>query len=337
MALISDGSTQNRLKKELDTEIEIFDIDWLITNFTEFYPQIFFQGRTIDFIEQQIRKLEENHRRKKSGKNLSEYFVDPVIRPINHPFQFNVKNPTRISKQNKLPFSQLMVVCKRVKKLVLLGNPGTGKTGAIAKLAIEMLNNARNQLLKKSPKSNKKIPVPIFISARQLLESELEKEFLEGYFESEGIQSQFKVDIIMVDGLDEIESENRVTLITKLDTFSEVVGCSYILTSRKIDIINTLPEKYQKYELHPFEFRQASQLFSKLINDNKVLAVVREILEKIRAQMFLVPLSLMLLIELVEEYKEVPASLTELYDRFFDMVLGREDREKEIEVLFDYL
>ena len=29
--------------------------------------------------------------------------------------------------------------------------------------------------------------------------------------------------------------------------------------------------------------------------------------------------------------------MTELYDRFFDMILGREDREKGIQVLFDYL
>ena len=64
---------------------------------------------------------------------------------------------------------------------------------------------------------------------------------------------------------------------------------------------------------------------------------MKESLEKIQAQMLLVPLYLMLLIELVEEHKEVPASVTELYDRFFDMALGREDKEKGIEVLFDYL
>ena len=63
---------------------------------------------------------------------------------------------------------------------------------------------------------------------------------------------------------------------------------------------------------------------------------MRESLEKIQAQILLVPLSLMLLVELVEEHREVPASVTELYDRFFDMALGREDREKGIEVLFDY-
>ncbi len=38
----------------------------------------------------------------------------------------------------------------------------------------------------------------------------------------------------------------------------------------------------------------------------------------------------------MKEHEEIPASVTELYDRFFDMVLGREDRKKGIEILFEY-
>ena len=64
---------------------------------------------------------------------------------------------------------------------------------------------------------------------------------------------------------------------------------------------------------------------------------MKESLERIKAQILLVPLSLLLLVELVEEHKEIPASVTELYDRFFDMALGREDTEKGIKTLFDYL
>jgi len=50
----------------------------------------------------------------------------------------------------------------------------------------------------------------------------------------------------------------------------------------------------------------------------------------------MVPLSLMLLIELVEDNKEIPASVTELYDRFYDLMLGRWDKDKGINVLFEY-
>ena len=328
---------RTRLTGELASKTEIFDINWLIDKFTEFYPQIFFEGRAIDFLEKKIRELEENHRLGYSGKNLSEYFVDPLVMTLGDPINFDEESIRLVLKNRKLPFSNLVKICKKVHKLILLGDPGSGKTGSMAKLAIDMYKEASSLLLKKLGNSDKKISVPVFVSVRQLLESKSEKDFLEKYFESEEVQNRFKVDMIIVDGLDEIVSEQRATIISKLDEFSEAIGCSYILTSRKVDIINTLPQKYQKYELLPFEFNQALRLFSKLINDHKILGTMRESLEKIQVQILLVPLSLMLLIELVEEHKEVPTSVTELYDRFFDMALGREDREKGIEVLFDYL
>jgi len=49
------------------------------------------------------------------------------------------------------------------------------------------------------------------------------------------------------------------------------------------------------------------------------------------------PLSLFLLLTIVEARKEVPASITELYDQFNDIILGRYDVEKGIMVIFEYL
>ena len=182
--------------------------------------------------------------------------------------------------------------------------------------------------------------VPLFIHAREFLKSESVENLLTTYFESVETKSHFKVDLLIVDGLDEIDPSKRSLVIHKLDEFSEEIPCSYILTTRKIDLINTLPEKYAKYELLPFEYSQAIKLITKLISEKKIFEAMRESLEKIQSRYLLGPLSLMLLIELVEEVKdheEIPASVTELYDRFFDMVLGREDKEKGIEILFEYL
>ena len=333
------SNARKRLTSELPDKIEIFDINWLIEKFTEFYPSVYFQSRKINFLEKKINELEENHHRAKSGKNLSEYFVNPLIQPLGAAMEFDAEKLKTVIKKKKHPFSELLDITRQRKRLILSGDPGTGKTGAMAKLTIDRYQDAYKDLLKKPGKSNEKVTIPLFVHARAFLKSDSVDSLLTTYFESEETKDSFKVDLLVVDGLDEIEPSNRPNVIDKLDAFSEEMNYSYILTTRKIDLINTLPEKYAKYELLPFEYNQALKLVSKLVKDKKVLEAMRESLEKIQAQILLAPLSLMLLIELVEEVKdheEIPASVTELYDRFFDMVLGSEDRKKGIQILFEY-
>ena len=333
------NNARKRLLNELANKVEIFDVNWLVDKFTEHYPYIFFHGRVINFLEKKINELEENHHRAKSGKNLSEYFVNPLIQPLGASMEFDEDRLKTVIRKRRFPFSELLEISRRHKKLILSGDPGTGKTSAMAKLTIDGYQNAYKELLKKPGKAIEKVTIPLFAHAKEFLKSKSIDSLLTTYFEAEETKNSFKVDLLIVDGLDEIEPINRRNVIDKLDAFSEEMGCAYILTTRKIDLVNTLSEEYAKYELLPFEFNQALKLVNKLIKDRKVLEVMRESLEKIQAQILLAPLSLMLLIELVEEVKEheeIPASVTELYDRFFDMVLGREDRKKGIEILFEY-
>jgi len=84
-------STQarRRLESELKANIELFDIQRLIDEFTEYYPQVFFEGKTIDFLQEHIQRLETTHSLSKSHKNLSEYFVEPLVATIDSPIALN--------------------------------------------------------------------------------------------------------------------------------------------------------------------------------------------------------------------------------------------------------
>ncbi len=53
-------NARRRLTSEIASEIEIFDIEWLINNFTKFYPQIFFEGQIADFLQKKTTSLKRN-------------------------------------------------------------------------------------------------------------------------------------------------------------------------------------------------------------------------------------------------------------------------------------
>ena len=325
-----------RLRGEAGDTIDIFDINWLIDKFTEHYPQAFFEGSVLDFLHDKINKLESKHWLSKKGMSLSEYFIDPPLLAADVPVKFDEDGLALILNKRKIPFLQIKSALINCKKIILVGDPGVGKSAALSKFTIEMLKEAYISATKRKQKG-KKIGIPILIPAKELLELATSTSLLDYYFEGIDIKDRFQIQTILVDALDEAPPNLRKEIIQKAELFSKELLSCLVITSRKIEVIDSPPIGFEKYEVLPFEFKQALKLFEKLALNKKTLSALRDGLEKIKHQIPMVPLSLMLLLELVEDQKEIPASVTELYDRYFDIDLGRYDKEKGIEVLFEYL
>lgn len=338
VVLVGELSNQarTRLTTEINENVEVKDINWLIDNFTDYYPQVFFEGKKIDFLQEKINQLEAKHYLSKKQLNLSEYFVNPLVSTIELPVKFDAESLALIYKERKIPFVQLKTALTQRKKMVLVGDPGVGKSVALTKIAIDMLKKASTKMFHGVSKKQK-IGIPILVSAEEILKADETDVILKTHLKNQDITERFEVDVLMIDSLDEVPSNLGEVIIKKAEKFSLELRCSLIITSRKIDAIRTPPVGFEKYELMPFEFGQAIKVFEKLVKNQQVLFSLKDGLEKIKSQIPMVPLSLMLLIELAEEKKEIPASVTELYDRFFDLMLGRWDKEKGIEVLFEYL
>ena len=79
---------------------------------------------------------------------------------------------------------------------------------------------------------------------------------------------------------------------------------------------------------------QALALCERVISDQALSQSLKTGISQMRNNFELTPLAIFLLIDIIEEHQEVPASLTELYERYTDTVLGKHDKEKGIEVLF---
>lgn len=94
-------------------------------------------------------------------------------------------------------------------------------------------------------------------------------------------------------------------------------------------------ETYMHYELMPYGFMQAIQFLKRMIKDDDSLLIgLEESIKQLEGQIPLYPMALKLLIEVVKQSKEVPASITLLYSRYIGMALGEFNFGAQIDQLF---
>jgi len=325
-------NAKKRIANEIDKNIEIYEINWLIDNFTNYYPQIFFDKDIIDYIQKEINLLEDESMFSKRGKLLSECFIEPWVSTIVIPKKIDEDTLKNISKIKSVPFFSLKSALKSNRNILLIGEPGSGKSSALAKLKIDYLKGIH---YKNNEASNIKIEMPLLLTVAEFEKVNDVESLINMKFPLE-LRNRAKINLLMIDGLDESELVNRKNILEKAKSFAKGLNCTLIISSRKIDIVEESLFDFQKYELLSFKFNQALMFFKKIVKDTKILQELEKGLQKIRFKIPLNPLTLLFLVELVEINKEVPASMTELYDRFLDIILGKFDIEKGITVLFDY-
>ncbi len=167
MVIISgeiSNAGRTRIVKEVDvSEENVHGIQWLVEKFTEFYPQVFFDGKVTTFLQKKIQELESKHIAAKSNKMLSECFVEPLVQSADITVDFK-ESLEAIWNRQKLPFSKLKTLLSKQKPVILVGDPGTGKSAAISKLTIDMMKDVYKNALSKKEKTEK-CSIPILITA----------------------------------------------------------------------------------------------------------------------------------------------------------------------------
>lgn len=333
-------NAKSRLNKEVTIPIEYYDIHRLISEFTNNYPEIFFENVPYDFLTKKITDVEIKFsiQQKKSIKNLnlSEYFIEPTLFNSEIPVKLSGDSLKPIIQNRKLPFSKLMDTLNQSNKILLIGDPGVGKSHSLAKITVDFFNKALD-ICMKDINNKKTIDLPLILKAKDILILENTDDLLTEY-DNNLPTKKYKINILLVDGFDEISEKERDVVIDKIEKFSEKFECSVILASRKVKFPNEVLRIYKRFEILPFEVNQAIKLYERITNNKELLEILKKELKRINKNIPMMPLALLLLIELVEVTKEIPASLTELYNRYFDFSLGKEDNIEitGIEILFNY-
>lgn len=327
-------AAKERLRREQASSVDLYDIDWLITQFTDHYPQVFFRGAAVEYLQEQLLDLEAGHFLAKSGRQLSEYYVEPMVSRRRLPLDATEDELAIAIRERRLRVSSLRRVLDKRQRVLLVGDPGTGKSTSMAKLAIDLLSEQLQQLVA-SPE-DAQITVPLMVHARSVAAAGDGQDLLAASVPP-GVAEQLMVSVMMVDGLDEVPGSDRESVLARAQVLANDLGAGLVVASRKVGAVATVPPGYDKYELMPFEISQALRLVAHVLQKKSALPALREGIQRLAHQLPMNPLSLMLLVEIVEERQEVPASIAELYDRFTDIALGRHDREKGIAVIFEYI
>lgn len=320
----------------------ILNIDKLSDLFSEYYPEIFFGGRNVSYLEKKIKQLTSSDIIFE-GSGVSEYFIEPNIKKYKRDtLGLIVQNNTKKKDLNEVLFGKketynnflTYLVEGKIRKVHLQGDGGAGKSVFVKKIAIDLLKNAIDDC---SISKDTDIFIPIYLKAIDL--SGMSYKDFEQVVVSECINEDLilKPMLIIVDGLDEISKCKADAIVEIVNTYSKSEQISVFVSSRKSysgnHILNT---DFLRIELVPLELNQAIVMIKALtMNKNQnLLSSLINGLEELQRKIPIYPLSLKMLVEIAETNREVPASITELYRKFLALSLGEEDKSNSIKTIF---
>lgn len=345
------GTLSNNAKQTLDGYLKMYagkiihtrNIEDMTKMFERFYSDVFHMSASIQELEDKYNKLDKILHEKSTF--LKHCFIEPNLKTYadtkkNIVLSQNSGNlssdtikDTILGKRDTI-HSLLERISNHKHFVFVEGEAGSGKSI----FTIKMVQYTIEDIIKKAKTKDEvtEIKAPILLKSTKLKNityKELESK-IEMYYSD--LETQIKFSMLIVDGLDEVHNSDRNNIIELCEKFCNTNNISLVFTTRKNqDIVNYL-SKYERYELLPFELSQAIDFIKKVAGKNQTL--VQSLLKNInelQKQIPMSPLSLSLLIDVAQEHNEIPASISELYQRYIDIALGVNNGDIEISQLFE--
>lgn len=345
---ISEGAKRKILEPILDpvyrNNLDYFDIETLVSLFEDYFPEFYFNKDMQVFFQERVAKIEKFLIEDKKLEN----FIEPQIKRYDKTkkeliAQQSAQNDLKIigeqifgHKESFQSFSKL-VVDKKAQKIILTGEPGSGKSVLLFKMMLEFINNFLKENNIQTIEEQENFSLPVCLKAIDLKNGNLDhfEENVETFYSKSKDNS---IQTIIIDGIDEVTKECREKIKKKVESYVELKDnhINIVYSSRTNFSILEEFEDYVHYELMPYETKQAIDFIKKMASQQSILINnLEQSLLELEGQIPFYPLALRLLIEVVEKHKEVPASITELYSKYIGIMFGEYDVSTEIDKLFE--
>ncbi len=336
LSLIDENVYKNNL--------HYFAIEDLIKLFEENYPEFYFNKDLQTFFKSRVEKIEKFLLDEKKLQN----FIEPNIKKFNKTKKDLLAQSNNPQNELKLIGEQLfgqketfhsflkLVTEKKSERILLTGDAGSGKSVLLYKLVLEFINKfLKEQNIKNL--SDIDFQLPICLKATDIKKDGFNniENIIETFYSS---SKDNKIRTIIIDGIDEVNTKDRIEIKERIEAYVKLKNpqISLVFSSRTNFTIIDEFEKYTHYELMPYEMKQAIEFIKRIAQQESILLdnLENKLLE-LEGQIPFYPLALKLLIEVVEKHKEVPASITELYNKYIGIMFGEFDITTEIDKLFE--
>jgi hypothetical protein len=363
---------EKRIREEnLFEKLEFWGIEKLIQELDKFYPQAYLGdfAYIFDYLEKITKNICVDPGLPLVGIDkpveVEKIFVDPILGKVVPQSPVHTDEPKDlISTIKSMSFSSAYMELKKPgAKIFLIGEPGSGKSLLVRSL----INNLCLQLgkglcdlkeLSDLDTIAKKIALPVLLLAKDLsfIDDkslfEIMKSKLQIYapgFEKkimEEIEKEQVPIFLIIDGLDELPQVSRTNVLNKLqDYMGKFKSSTILVTSRSTEFYRLpqeiLPKGFDTFEILPFDWQHIKKLVLNIsgilnLDKNKILATLEKEVKSLLKRLPSTPLIYTLLVAVISqlEYGEVPASITILYERFIELLLGKWDVAKGLDFIF---
>ena len=261
-------------------------------------------------------------------QRLLDIYISPRIT------SYEEDSKTKTFKRKRIEIKELL---EKTTPVIISGQSGTGKSSLFKHIG-QLLIDKNSQIVEKKN-------LPVVLTAIDILEhnrniKNLLEDKLSGFFPNTKFQDLYlKYRItVFVDSIDEFDSKEQERILQQLANLYNNKDIRFFIGTREEDKIKSLTplSGVTSYEIRKFNLDQIKKFVSAFFRDdnkaNNLLEALRE--NKIIEKLPITPLTLSLISLLYDENDyEVPATITDVYDNFNGLIIGKAVVSHKIELI----